>query len=76
METGPYQIGCQCKGSAVDNYGPISCLPLAEKMYSHLERENTIPPEQKGCCKGSHGTKDQLLIEKTVLRELKGDTLI
>ena len=64
------------KGSAVDNYRPISCLPLmwklmtgmfAEKMYSYLERENVLPSEQKGCCKGSRGTKEQLLIDKMVL---------
>ena len=28
-----------------------------------------IPSEQKGCRKGSRGTKDQLLIDKTVLRD-------
>ena len=53
------------KGIAVDKYRPISSLPLirklmtgmiAEKMYSHLERENVLPPKQKGCHKGSHGT--------------------
>ena len=73
------------KGSAVDNYRPISCLPLiwnlmtgmlAEKMYSDLERESVLPSEQNGCCKESRGTKDQLLIDKTVLRDCKQDTLI
>ena len=68
------------KGSVVDNYRPVSCLPLmlkqmtgmsAAKMYSHLERENVLPSEQKECCKGSHGTKDQLVIDKTVLRDCK-----
>ena len=68
------------KGSAIDNYRSISCLPLmwklmtgmlAEKMYSHLERETVLPSEQKGCRKGSCGTKDQLLIDKTVLRDCK-----
>ena len=44
---------------------------LAERMYSHLERENTLPFEQKGCHKGSRGTKDQLLIDKTMLRDCK-----
>ena len=44
---------------------------LAEKMYSHLKRENVLPSEQNGCRKGSHGTKDQLLIDKTVLRDCK-----
>ena len=68
------------KGSAVDNYRPISCLPLmwklmtgmlAEKMYSDLERESVLPSEQKGCRKGSRGTKDQLVIDKMVLRDCK-----
>ena len=63
------------KGCAVDYYRSIFCFPLtgmlAEKMYSHLERENVLPSEQKGCRKGSRGTKDQLLIDKTVLRDCK-----
>ena len=40
---------------------------LAERMHSHLEREKVLPSEQKGCRKGSRGTK--LLIDKTVLRD-------
>ena len=44
---------------------------LAGRMYSHLERENVLLSEQKGCCKGSRGTKDQLLIDKTMLRDCK-----
>ena len=44
---------------------------LAERMYSHIETENVLPSEQKGCRKGSPGTKDQLLIDKTVLRDCK-----
>ena len=68
------------KRSAVDNYRPISCLPLmwklmtrmlAGKMYSYLARQNALPSEQKGCRKGSCATKDQLLIDKTVLRDCK-----
>ena len=34
-------------------------------------RENVLPSEPKGCRKGSCGTKDQLLIDKTVLRDYK-----
>ena len=45
---------------------------LAEKMYSRLERENVLPSEEKECCKGSCQTKDQLLINKMVLRDCKG----
>ena len=68
------------KGSAVDNYSSISCLPLiwklmtvmlAKKMYSYLERKNVLPSEEKECHKGSRGTKDQLLIDKTLLRNYK-----
>ena len=44
---------------------------LAEKMHIHLERENVLPSEQKGCRKGSLGTKDHLLIDNTVLRDCK-----
>ena len=68
------------RGRAVDNFRPISCLPLkwklltgmiAEEMYGFLEREKLLPEEQKGCRKRSSGTKDQLLIDKTVLRDCK-----
>ena len=44
---------------------------LAKKVYSQLERKNALPSEQKGFRKGSHGTKDQLLIDKMVLRNFK-----
>ena len=44
---------------------------LAEEMYSQLEREDVVLSEQKRCRKGSHGAKDQLLIDKTVLRDCK-----
>ena len=68
------------KGNAVENYRPITCLPLmwklltgmiAEEMYTYLERENILPEERKGCRRGSRGTKDQLLIDKTVLRDCR-----
>ena len=44
---------------------------IAEEMYTYLERENLLPEEQKGCKRGSRGTKDLLLIDKTVLRDCK-----
>ena len=43
----------------------------AEKLYSPLGKESVLLSEQKACCKGSGGTKDQLLINKTVLRDCK-----
>ena len=68
------------KGNAVDNFQPISCLPvmwklmteiIAESMYVFLENENVLPEEQKGCRRKSRGTKYQLLIEKTILKDCK-----
>ena len=59
---------------------PISCLPLMWKLmtgtiagsiYNFLDMNNKLPVEQKGCRKKSRGTKDQLLIDKTILRDCK-----
>ena len=44
---------------------------FSEKLYKHLVDNNLLPDEQKGCRKSSRGTKDQLLIDKTILREVK-----
>ena len=68
------------KGTVASNYRPIACLPLmwklltgifAERIYDHLKDNNLLPVEQKGCRKQSRGTKDQLLIDKAVLKEVK-----
>ena len=40
---------------------------IAEDLYSHIEDQQLFPDEQKGCKKRSRGTKDQLIIDKTVL---------
>ena len=49
------------KQSAVDNYRPISCLPLmwklmtgmlAEKIYFHLGRDNVLHLNKKDVVKG------------------------
>jgi hypothetical protein len=37
-----------------------------------MDTENLLPKEQKGCCNGTKGCKDQLLISKAILRECKG----
>ena len=44
---------------------------LAEEIYEHLEGKNLFPHEQKGCKKKLRVTKDQLLIDKTILRKCK-----
>ena len=68
------------KGTVASNYRPIACLPLmwklltgifAGKIYEHLEVNNLLPEEQKGCRRKSKGTKDQLLIDKAVLKDAK-----
>ena len=78
-----HTILCQkdvSKGNAVENYRPVTCLPLmwklltgvtAEEMYTYLEGENLLTNEQKGCKRKSRGTKDQLLIDKTVLKDCR-----
>ena len=68
------------KGTRADNYRPIACLPLmwklltgilADKIYDHLAGNSLLPDEQKGCRKRSRGTKDQLLIDKMILKDAK-----
>ena len=68
------------KGNYVENFRPITCLPLmwklltgiiSEDMYCFMENENLLPEEQKGCRRKSRGTKDQLLIDKTILKDCR-----
>ena len=68
------------KGNLVSNFRPITCLPMmwklftgiiAEEIYSHLESNNILPVEQKGCRKKSRGTKDQLIIDMMILKNCK-----
>ena len=65
---------------AADNFRPISCLTLmwklttgilADNMCDYLEREKILPEEQKGCRKGRRGTKEQLLIDKAILKDCR-----
>ena len=44
---------------------------IAEEMYDFLESENILPDEQNCSRKGSRGTKNQLLIDKTLLKDRK-----
>ena len=44
---------------------------LAEKVYAHLSEKNVLQDEQKGCRKDSRGMKNQLLINKQVLKHCK-----
>ena len=64
------------KGNSVENFRPITCLPLmwklltgivSEDMYYFTVNENLLPKEQKVCWRKSKGMKGQLLIDKTIL---------
>ena len=68
------------KGRVASNYRPIICLPLAWKLltgifydeiYRHLEGQDLLPEEQKGCRRKSKGTGDLLFIDRIILKEVK-----
>jgi len=55
------------------NYRPVTCLStiykpitsiISTRMQKYMDDENLMPKGQKGCCSGSKGCKDQLLISK------------
>jgi len=63
-----------------NNYRPLTCLPtiyklitsiISSHMQKYMDDENLMPKEQKGCCSGSKGCKDQLLISEVILQECK-----
>ena len=65
------------KCNAVGNYRPIACRNLlwklltdiiTDKLNEHLENQGSVPEEQKGCRRRSHGTKVQLHIDKAVIK--------
>ena len=62
------------------NYRPITCLPLmwktltgmmADQLYEHLESQDLIGEEQKGCRRGGRGTKEHLMLDKAILRDCR-----
>ena len=68
------------KGRAAGNYRPITCLPIiwklltammAGEIYRHLEDNDLIGKEQKGCRAEYKGTKDHLLLDKVILKDCK-----
>ena len=44
---------------------------ICDFIYTFLEENEMLPVEQKGCRSKSCGTKDQLLIDKTILEDSK-----
>ena len=63
-----------------NKYRPICCLSttyklltglISDAIYSHLDDGDFLEKEQKGCIRKRLGTKDQLLINKTILEDAK-----
>lgn len=59
-------------------YRPITCLPtlykifsaiISNKIYTYLEENNILTPEQKGCRKRARGCKEQAAIDAVVLEQ-------
>ena len=68
------------KGGIVSNYRSTVCLPIMQKLwtgiigdeiYGHLEQISLLRKLQKGCCRGSRGTKNHLLIGEAILRNFR-----
>ena len=62
------------------NYRPIACLQttfkilisvITDRLYSHLEEEAIMTPEQRGGKKDCYGCKDQLMINNAILENCK-----
>lgn len=61
-------------------YRPITCLCttyklltsiIANKIYKHMENNNLLDEEQKGCRKNSKGCKEQLIIDSIITGHAK-----
>ena len=68
------------KGAIPSNYSPITCLPtmlklitgvIADTLLDYLTSSDLMPEEQKGNARNTRGTKDQLFIDKMILRNCK-----
>ena len=63
-----------------NKYRPICCSNttyklltgiIADAIYEHLDRGDFLEKEQKRCIRNRFGTKDQLLVNKTILEDCK-----
>ena len=52
-------------------YASLYFGTIAESIYNFLDVNDKLAPEQKGCKKKSRRTKDQFLIDKTILRDCR-----
>ena len=44
---------------------------IADQIYGHINQQNLLPEEQKGCRERSRRTNDLLYIDRAVIREVK-----
>ena len=60
------------------NYRPVTGLPTVYRlltsitsrhMQTHMDDENLLPKEQEGCCRGTKGCKDHLLLSKAIVQD-------
>ena len=49
----------------------ILTAQIRKKIYYSLTSGGLFPNEQKGCCKGSRGTAELLVIDQHILNESK-----
>ena len=49
---------------------------VADDIYNHLEENEPLPEEQKGCRSNSRGAKDQLLIGEAVMKNCSGRKIV
>ena len=63
-----------------DKYRPITCLPtiykiltsiITDKIYTHLNQNNLLAVEQKGCRRKTKGCKEQLIIDTIITQHKK-----
>ena len=45
---------------------------VTDEIYNHLEENDLLPDEQKGFRRSSRDTKDQLLTDKTAIKNCRG----
>ena len=44
---------------------------VADEIYNHVKEKDLFLEEQKGCCRNSRGTKDQLLMDMAVMKNCR-----
>ena len=44
---------------------------MAERVRKHIKKNKIFPLEQKWCRKGSYGCKDQLLVYRMIIENMK-----